>query len=90
MKSTQPLLRVLRYKNSWIITISQLNMFEGSDTSLNVKTVVVWGEAFLEASALRQEDPSILPLQRTKSLLELRDVSVPSQENTPSYLICYK
>lgn len=53
MKSTQPLLRILSYKNSWIITISQLNMSEGSDTSLSVKTVVVWGEALLEAPALR-------------------------------------
>lgn len=62
MKSTQPLLRILSYKNSWIITISQLNMSEGSDTSLSVKTVVVWGEALLEAPALRQEDPSPLLL----------------------------
>lgn len=62
MKSTQPLLRILSYKNSWIITISQLNMSEGSDTSLSVKTVVVWGEALLEAPALRQEDLSPLLL----------------------------
>lgn len=61
MKSTQPLLHALRYKNSWIITISQLNTFEGSDTSLNVKTAAEQGEALLEASALRQEDPSPLP-----------------------------
>lgn len=62
MKSTQPLLRILSYKNSWIITISQLNMSEGSDTSLSVKTVVVWGEALLEVPALRQEDLSPLLL----------------------------
>lgn len=43
IKSTQPLLHALCYKNSWIITISQLKMFAGSNTSLNLKTAAIHG-----------------------------------------------
>lgn len=43
IKSTQPLLRGLCYKNSWIITILQLKTFAGSNTSLNLKTATVHG-----------------------------------------------
>lgn len=43
MKSTQALLHALCYKNSWIITISQLKTFAGSNTSLNLKTAAVHG-----------------------------------------------
>lgn len=40
-KSTQPLLRALCDKNSWIITILQLKTFAGSNTSLNLKAAAV-------------------------------------------------